>query len=410
MGQQDKGIHFERNLNWQDVLSKAKNEDKYIFVDCYTTWCKPCREMETVYLNEEVAKYFNEKFISVKVQMDVSKQDNSEIKSWYDDANKIRSKYNVSAFPTFLFFSSTGTLMHRGIGVLSVENLIALGSDALDPKKQFYKLLDDYQKGKKDYTLMPYLVKIARINNSADIAEIIAQDYANNYLLLLPEENLYTKENLYFLSVYTQASKDKGFYIFYNNRDRINKIMNHGKFVETIINNIIIREEVMPIFDSVKKIDKEPNWKKIFETVKVKYDKRSAKWAIADSKLQWYKFQNDWSNYTKCLVNRVKKFGPIGIGVYDFDLNNNAFDVFLHSSDKYELSKALEWSDQTIKINNDSNIANWMDTKANILYKLGKINKAIEVEERAVKIAPNSAEFQNNLQKMRMGEPTWSNK
>ncbi len=36
----------------------------------------------------------NEKFISVKVQMDVSKNDNAEIKEWYADAQKLQKEYN----------------------------------------------------------------------------------------------------------------------------------------------------------------------------------------------------------------------------------------------------------------------------------------------------------------------------
>jgi len=39
---QEVGIHFEHNTDWQKVKEKAKAEDKFIFVDCYTTWCGPC--------------------------------------------------------------------------------------------------------------------------------------------------------------------------------------------------------------------------------------------------------------------------------------------------------------------------------------------------------------------------------
>ena len=42
---QDKGIHFEHGLSWQQVQAKAKSENKYVFMDCFTTWCGPCRFM-----------------------------------------------------------------------------------------------------------------------------------------------------------------------------------------------------------------------------------------------------------------------------------------------------------------------------------------------------------------------------
>ena len=39
----DTGINFLHAANWQDVLAKAKAENKYIFMDAYTTWCGPCK-------------------------------------------------------------------------------------------------------------------------------------------------------------------------------------------------------------------------------------------------------------------------------------------------------------------------------------------------------------------------------
>jgi thiol:disulfide interchange protein len=38
-----KGIQFVHNLSWQEILQKARAENKYVFVDCYATWCGPCK-------------------------------------------------------------------------------------------------------------------------------------------------------------------------------------------------------------------------------------------------------------------------------------------------------------------------------------------------------------------------------
>src|SRR5690349_11279787 len=80
----DSGIKFNISLSWQQVLEKAKSENKYIFVDCYTTWCKPCREMEKfVYPLDTVGDFFNKNFISIKLQMDTTKNDSEQIKGSY---------------------------------------------------------------------------------------------------------------------------------------------------------------------------------------------------------------------------------------------------------------------------------------------------------------------------------------
>ena len=70
------GIRWTEGLTWEQVKQKAKQENKYIFLDCFATWCAPCKKMDLdVYTNDTVGSYFNEKFISVKVQMDKTKKD-----------------------------------------------------------------------------------------------------------------------------------------------------------------------------------------------------------------------------------------------------------------------------------------------------------------------------------------------
>ncbi len=65
------GINFENGTSWQALLKLAKAENKYIFVDCYATWCGPCRFMaEHIFPQKEVGEYFNAHFINVRYQMD----------------------------------------------------------------------------------------------------------------------------------------------------------------------------------------------------------------------------------------------------------------------------------------------------------------------------------------------------
>src|SRR5690348_4025352 len=59
------GVNWVEGLSWKQVKAKAKNENKHIFVDCFTTWCKPCAEMDQkVYAVDSVGQYLNAGFIS----------------------------------------------------------------------------------------------------------------------------------------------------------------------------------------------------------------------------------------------------------------------------------------------------------------------------------------------------------
>ncbi len=41
-------IVFSQGMTWNEIKQKAKQENKYLFLDCYTTWCGPCREMDKI--------------------------------------------------------------------------------------------------------------------------------------------------------------------------------------------------------------------------------------------------------------------------------------------------------------------------------------------------------------------------
>lgn len=46
---QPDGIAF-RELSFANALKMAKEENKLLFVDCFTTWCGPCRMLSKVVL------------------------------------------------------------------------------------------------------------------------------------------------------------------------------------------------------------------------------------------------------------------------------------------------------------------------------------------------------------------------
>ncbi|WP_346318081.1 thioredoxin family protein [Chitinophaga sp. YIM B06452] len=131
---QDKGIRFEHALSWKEVKAKAKKEGKFIFMDCFTTWCGPCKRMSSeVFSEPAIGEYFSEKFVSVKVQMDKTSIDDEAVKSWYDDAAAIAKEYSVRSYPTFLYFSPEGKLVHREEGSMSAGLFLEISARALKP-------------------------------------------------------------------------------------------------------------------------------------------------------------------------------------------------------------------------------------------------------------------------------------
>lgn len=56
---QNRNINFEQTKEWKKIVKKAKKEKKLIFVDCYTSWCGPCKMLaRDVFTKDEVADFF----------------------------------------------------------------------------------------------------------------------------------------------------------------------------------------------------------------------------------------------------------------------------------------------------------------------------------------------------------------
>ena len=64
------GVNFE-HITFDEALAKAKAENKLVFMDCYTSWCGPCKYMsETIFPQEKAGEFFNPKFVCVKFDME----------------------------------------------------------------------------------------------------------------------------------------------------------------------------------------------------------------------------------------------------------------------------------------------------------------------------------------------------
>lgn len=391
---QDKGIHFEHELSWTEVQAKAKAENKYIFVDCFTTWCGPCKMMSAnVFPQEEVGTFFNKNFISVKVQMDKTAGDKEEIKKWYGDAKMIADQYEITAFPTFLYFSPEGKLIHRVIGGGDAQSFIAKSAAALDPAKQYFTMLESYMhKSDKTPADIRNMAIVAKDNGDAKNAGLFKNQY------LATQKDLYTKENLEFIIAFTEGSKDKEFEMFLKNGDQIDQVMG-ARTATQKINSIILKEEVFPNI-SADESAAATDWAAIRAAATKKYPAHADE-PISSLEVRYYRYQQDWKNFLPKIGPYMKKYGNT---VAKEELNNFASLIFEHSSDPKYLSEALEWSKSSF---NDKENPKFMDTYANLLYKLGKKRDAIAWQEKAVALAEGDQVLKETLDKMKKGEKTW---
>ncbi len=392
---QETGIHFQHEANWKEIQAEAKAENKYIFMDCFATWCGPCKYMSaSVFPLQNVGDFMNDKFISVKVQLDTTAKDNDAVKSWYQDGHDLAGKYNVRAYPTYLIFDADGNVVHRFVGSSPAEEFLAAVKKSLNPETQYYTLLNQYGKGKKDKEFLFNMANVAADAYDMENANKIANEY------LATQTDLYTKENLDFVKKFTQTSSDKGFDMMMNNPGKVDAVLGKGTSA-SVIEPIIMREEIFKNFPKDPKTN--PDWAKMNSNISKKYPALAPQ-VIAKSKVIWYQHSGDWNNYQTAIVDYMKKYGA---AASPEELNNYAWTVFQNCPDMKCVAEALEWSKRSFEGNNTPG---FMDTYANILYKLGKKDEAIKWEQKAMDLSQGDDKkgYQEVIDKMNKDEKTWN--
>jgi thioredoxin-related protein len=434
-GQEANGVRFEQG-NLEQIKAEAKQENKYIFVDCYATWCGPCKQMDqTVYPDTAVGNFINTAFLSIKLQMDSTAKDDQITKDRYADAYTIKQQYRVSALPTFLFFSPNGDLVQQGDGLMAPADFIGLAKQALEPEKlHYYQLLTDYKNGKKNYSTMPYLALTARQYHQDEMASQIAVDYKGNYLNHADEKVLIESDNLAFIRVFLNlvtGSGDPYFKLFYNHPEVADSSWHYPGGSKMVVNWIIKKEGIDDKYiKNGKAIIPNPDWINIYMAIKTKYGKDYADNDInLAAKISFYRKAGEWKLWADSINIGIKQYPPKELSTNfgektdlatvahdDWTLNSIAWDAFQHCDNKKALRSALKWSDLSIKINTDiihgdpGMIEQFLDTKANLLYKLGKVKEAIKTEQSDCDLVTDPAgkkEFLATIEKMHSGKKTW---
>ena len=226
---QGRMIRFESSSDLSRVFEQARQENKLVFVDCYTQSCDACRLMEKkVFPKDSVIRFFNENFVNVQVDMGKG------------EGLKLAEKYGILSFPTYLFLDAGGNVQHEATGYREPENFIAEGVRAMDPERCLSGLKQRYDKGERDVEfLFDYALVLYRANKKeysevghfylehsgmkqrydsgergVDFMEAYAclldtlklysdlQSFAVEYLSVIPEERMVTTRNWRWIQYY----------------------------------------------------------------------------------------------------------------------------------------------------------------------------------------------------------------
>ncbi|MDR6782798.1 thiol-disulfide isomerase/thioredoxin [Pedobacter africanus] len=151
-----KGIQFFEG-SWQQLLTQAAKTNKMIFIDVYTDWCGPCKYMDKfVFTEQAVGNKYNVTFINYKIDAEKG------------EGKNLAAKYNVRAYPTYLFLNSNGDLVHKVVGEREKKTFINIADEALKAggdKFNLAHLEKTYHEGNRDpLFLRNYLDRLSAMN------------------------------------------------------------------------------------------------------------------------------------------------------------------------------------------------------------------------------------------------------
>jgi thioredoxin-related protein len=419
------GIKWATGLTWEQIKQRAKQEKKYIFIDAYTTWCGPCKLMDkNVYTNDTVGDYFNDRFISVKVQMDHTSKDNEFIKSWYDDAVALGKLYRVDGYPSFIFLNPQGEIVHKGMGYQQVKAFLSISQTAIIPGKiyedkyaDYDNLAAEYKQGIRKYEKMPYMIITAYKFGDNDFGKQLLQEHTA-YVKNLTSKERYSKENIQMWSSFLLKSGSDLFNFFYKDGAVIDKVMNRTGYARSVVDKTVQKEVVDSFFKMQKgettlsvgkkvsngelmkmgnlpvRLDgkivsdgTEADWKKLYQMIRKDFDIKTTKRNVLQARINWYKKHDNYVALTKYTLLLYRKYPPNLTPANAYNMNDLAWKVFCYvpSSEKKLITSMMKWTKKAIGLAPIYTLM--IDTYANLLYKIGRRKEAIMWEEKAVNVA-----------------------
>lgn len=168
------------DLTWHtfnEGMTKAKAEGKYVLVDFYTEWCGWCKKMDAdTYTDTKVIEKLQEDFVLVKINPE--KDGLITYNGETFEAAQFAQAAGVEGYPATAFFASDETFLEIVPGYL--------------PPDKFMQALDYVTSGLykqftySDYSAYRYLVELSKSNpGDTDLSFLIG--FFNHKLLNKPE-------------------------------------------------------------------------------------------------------------------------------------------------------------------------------------------------------------------------------
>lgn len=366
---QNRQIRFEESKVWKEILEKAKKENKFVFVDFYTSWCVPCKNLaDSVFTQDEVADYFNKTFICAHFDVEKDK-----------DGKELFYKNEMQAVPTLGFFDpATGELLHVAVGFGKKDWLMEQAKLAQDPQNSVGAMTKRFKNGERDEVFMDKYMKMLeeRDMNSQKNA-VIAE-----YLYDLPEEQFVGQESWRKITGSLQNPLDKTFQRVVTEREKFYNLIgqeNVDNYLSAILSGTV-DELTGSLLGGQDRTSKSMELDAVEAYLK-SLDYFIVPGILVNLEVAKYRNKGDFNGMLKCMQEAIDtklfKNGEMRLFLID------NLDAFVLCTDTTIINQVLEWIDREFKAADDYLYqANLLHVKADLLEAMGKTDLEERVKEQ----------------------------
>lgn len=166
------GIVFLHDTPWEELVAKATQAKKLIFIDCYTVWCGPCKGLDrNTFPVKEVGDFYNANFINVKYDMEQPQGIN--LKKMYPN--------DILNYPTLLFVDpTTKKIVHKFVGTRKPDEIIQEAKMALSGGG-LVAIQAEYEAGNRELALVQkYVAALESAHQLNKLSTVIDNYFTQN--------------------------------------------------------------------------------------------------------------------------------------------------------------------------------------------------------------------------------------
>jgi thiol-disulfide isomerase/thioredoxin len=415
------GIEFE-HASWSEIVKKAKELNKPIFVDVYTSWCGPCKVMAAkVFPRPEIGARYNQGFVNAKIDAEKG------------EGIAIAKRYEVISYPTYLFINPFDeSLIDRSKSSMAAADFNDLADKMLmkfsGKKEESIAELDaKFRVGNYDEAFAQAYIKRLKAEGKSTIE--VLEKYISKFLTNSP-----STDQFYFIGLNFTKGADPGVYSYVvNNYKAIDAVLCKTDGIAAASLYRVLREETISKIEntiSSKQLiaEKEAQLNQLFTNLNaVEIDERKNK-KVLEFKIRFYNSNADtlqllqaYRAYINQFLLASDKTASIGREAIILDKNASVpvlpidstsaadwcsgYAVTLSKLSKEAKDKELAASllKKALELNNSFVVKNSMNI---VTYNFGEKEAAIEQQSKLMaEMKTNNDEYLNDaettMQKMK---------